>query len=157
MRARQVARVGLLLGVGIILAGCAVRRSPVVVGALPGGLDAFLAAHPLAPGQPLRADAIGETPASSWHLVQVAGAETPHRHRLHDLAVVILRGEGVLTLDGRAVALRAGDAALVPRDRVHWFARRGAETAVALVLFTPPLDAPDLERVPGVDTMEWHR
>ena len=115
-------------------------------------VGAFVAAHPLAPGQALRADEIGRTPAASWHVVQVATAETPHRHRLHDLAVVVLRGEGVLTLEGQSRAMRPGDAALVVRDRVHWFARRGGATpAVALVVFTPALDAPDTVPEPGVD------
>ena len=70
------------------------------VGAVPEGLDAFLAAHPLAAGQPLRADEIARAPGAGYHLVQVRGAESPHRHRAHDLAVFVLRGEGMLALDG---------------------------------------------------------
>jgi hypothetical protein len=42
---------------------------------VPGGIDAFLAAHPLADGQALRADEIARTPGASYHLVQVRGAE----------------------------------------------------------------------------------
>jgi len=80
--------------------GCAGRRPATTVGAVPEGLDAFLAAHPLAAGQPLRADEIARAPGASYHLVQVRGAESPHRHRAHDLAVFVLRGEGMLALDG---------------------------------------------------------
>src|SRR5262245_1857427 len=130
--------------------GCARPRPPTVAGALPEGVETFLAAHPLPAGQPLRADEVGRTPAASWHVVQIATGETPHRHRLHDLAVVILRGEGILTLDGRSIPLRAGDAALVARGRVHWFARGGRDTAVTLAVFAPPLDAPDLVPEPEV-------
>ena len=146
-----------LLAAAVWASGCARPHLPVVAGALPHGLDAFVAAHPLAAGQPLRADEVGRTPAASWHVVQVATAETPHRHRLHDLAVFVLRGEGVLTLDGRSIPLGAGDAALVARDRVHWFARRGPQTAVALVVFTPALDAPDVVPEPEVDSNEGRR
>ena len=134
--------------------GCAGRRSPTIVGAVPGGIDAFLAAHPLAAGQPLRADEIARTPGASYHLVQVRGAESPHRHHAHDLAVFVLRGDGMLTLDGTPTPLHTGDAAVIPRDRSHWFARRGDETAVALVVFSPALDAPDtvpdsVDAIPG--------
>ncbi len=125
------------------VAACAQTPVPRVAGALPEGVEAFLAGHPVRPGAALRVDEIGRTPAASWHVVQVETAETPHRHREHDLTVVVLRGEGVLTLEGRPVPLRAGDAALVARERVHWFARRGRRPAVALVVFTPALDAPD--------------
>jgi quercetin dioxygenase-like cupin family protein len=143
-----------LLVAWLTATSCTVRRPPTVAGGVPGGLDAFIASHPLAAGQALRADEVGRTPAASYHVVQVHGAESPHRHRSHDLAVFVLRGEGVLTLDGTPTPLHAGDAALVARDRVHWFARRGAETAVALVVFTPALDAADtvpasVDAIPG--------
>lgn len=130
-------------------AACARRAAPIVAGVLPGGLDGFLRAHHLAVGQPLRADEVARTATATWHVVQVATGESPHRHRAHDLTVLVLRGEGILTLDGARIAMRAGDVAVVPRDRPHWFARRGAVPAVALVVFTPPLDAPDSVPVPG--------
>ena len=149
----MAACVAALLAGALGAVGCCTRpRPPAVAGALPEGVEAFLAAHPLAPTQSLRADEVGRTPAASWHVVQVATAEAPHRHRLHDLAVVVLRGQGILTLDGRSIPLRAGDAALVARGRVHWFARGGRDTAVTLAVFTPPLDAPDFVPEPEVDS-----
>src|SRR5262249_389601 len=125
-----------------------------IAGAVPGGLDAFLAAHPLAAGQPLRADEIARAPGASYHLVQVRGAESPHRHHSHDLAVFVLRGEGMLTLDGTPIRLRAGAAAVTLRDRTRWFARPGDAPAVGLVVFSPALDAPDtvpasVDAIPG--------
>jgi len=143
-----------LLLASLVGLGCASRRPPTIAGAVPEGLDAFLAAHPLAAGQPLRADEIARAPGASYHLVQVRGAESPHRHHAHDLAVFVLRGEGMLTLDGTPTPLHTGDAAVIPRDRSHWFARRGDETAVALVVFSPALDAPDtvpdsVDAIPG--------
>jgi quercetin dioxygenase-like cupin family protein len=145
------------LGLALLLGACARPRTPLVVGGLPDGLDAFLASHPLAAGQPLRADRIERSRAASWHVVQVQGAESPHRHRTHDLTVLVLRGAGVFTLDGHATPMRAGDAAIVPRDRVHSFAHTGDEPAVTLAVFTPPLDAPDSVPEPGVDTTEERR
>src|SRR5262245_63051683 len=147
----------LLLAASLAGASCARQPAPVVAGALPGGLDAFLAAHPLTAGQPLRADEVGRTAAASWHIVQVATAEAPHRHRLHDLSVFMLRGEGVLALDGRRIPLRAGDAALIPRDHPHWFVRGGSEPSVTLAVFSPPLDAPDLVPEPEVDSKGGRR
>jgi quercetin dioxygenase-like cupin family protein len=140
------------VGTGLALVGaaaCARRPAPIVAGAFPNGLDGFLRAHPVAAGQPLRADEVARTGAATWHVVQVATGESPHRHRTHDLTVLVLQGEGILTLDGARIAMRAGDAAVVPRDRPHWFTRRGAVPAVALVVFTPPLDAPDSLPVAG--------
>lgn len=115
-------------------------------------LDELLARHPLAADANIRADEIGRSPASSMHLVQVRGGETPHFHAHHDLTITVLRGAGTLTLGGTAHALRAGDVAAIPREVVHHFVRSGGEPAVALVVFAPPLDAPDSVAVGGVDS-----
>jgi len=130
--------------VGLIgLAACTAGPAPrVTVGALGAGLDAFLAAHPHGE-TPIRVDEVARTPGGSYHVVQASGSETPHRHATHDLTVVVLRGRGRLTLGDRTIPMAAGDAVLVPRNVVHWFAPAGRPDAVALVLFTPPLDAPD--------------
>ncbi len=131
------------------LAGCAPRAPRLVVGAPPSGLDALLAARPLAPDGNIRADELGRTPGASYHLVQVRHGETLHRHATHDLAVFVLRGRGTLVLGSARVALAAGDAAVVPRGEVHRFVNEGGDDAIALVVFTPPLDAPDT--VPAED------
>lgn len=106
-------------------------------------LDAFLAAHRLPDEGGIRADQIGRIEGASYHVVQVLGSERPHRHLMHDLTVFVLRGHGVLTRGGGPTPLDAGDAAVVPRGEPHFFASKGAFPAVALVVFTPPLDAPD--------------
>lgn len=148
--------------------GCRLLPSPapeprVLVGAVESqGLTAFVAAHPLSPGQGIRADEVGRTAAASHHVVQVATAETPHRHRTHDLTVTVLGGEGVLHVEERALPMRAGDVAVVARGVPHWFERTGARTAIAFVVFTPPLDAPDTQPVEplapaSVDTRKGRR
>ncbi|HEV7733285.1 MAG TPA: cupin domain-containing protein [Candidatus Binatia bacterium] len=129
--------------IAVLVAACTHHTPVLDVGVLSDGLDAFLAAHPLATGQNIRADEVGRTATASYHVVQVADRETPHVHAMHDLTVLVLRGEGTLRRDAGTVRLQAGDVVVVPRDRVHWFARDGAEPAIALVTFTPPLDAPD--------------
>jgi quercetin dioxygenase-like cupin family protein len=134
--------------------GCAARPPLVIVGAQAADLDALLAARPLVPGQEIRADEVGRTAGASYHLVQVRGREAPHRHLRHDLAVCVLRGRGTLAVAAARRPLRAGDVAVVPRGTVHWFARGGRETAVALVVFTPPLDAPDSVPADAVDSPE---
>src|SRR2546428_10535816 len=126
----------------LALAACAPRPPRVAVGSLAAGLDEFLAAHPLAGGQGIRADEVGRTASASYHLVQVDGSESPHRHLAHDLTVFVLRGRGTLTLGEVRRALAAGDAAVIPRGAVHWFADGAREPALAFVAFPPPLDAP---------------
>lgn len=140
-------RVWIAVASAVSLAGCAVHTPAPVptvrVGALAGGVETFLTAHPPAPGQNIRADEIARTASASYHVVQVADRETPHVHATHDLTVLVLRGTGTLTLDGATFAMAAGDVVVVPRGRVHWFARSGDAPSIALVTFTPPLDAPD--------------
>jgi len=113
------------------------------VGPLGAGLQAFLLGHPAAPDQPIRVDEVARTASASYHLVQARSSERPHRHVAHDLLVVVLRGSGTLTLGAARIPLAAGDAALIPRGTVHWFASDGTSPAVALAVFTPALDGPD--------------
>jgi quercetin dioxygenase-like cupin family protein len=129
----------------------------LTVGALRHGLDPFLAARPLPEGAEIRADLVERTAGASLHVVQVRGRERPHRHVQHDLVVQVLRGEGVLTLDGARLPMRPGDVALVPRGTPHWFAAAPGATAVALVTFAPPLDAPDSVPVADVDSAQTPR
>jgi len=126
------------------LLGCAPRSPRVPFGPLGDGLDAFLAAHVPAENQSIRVDEVGRTAGASYHLVQVRGSETPHRHVAHDLTVFVLRGRGTLTRGDRRFQLEAGDAAVIPRGEVHWFAPSGRASAVSLVVFTPALDGPDV-------------
>ena len=130
-----------LLVVGLLVtAACTPPRTPhVTLAPLAPGLDAFIAAHPIPADQPLRVDEVGRGAAASYHLVQVRGAEVPHRHAKHDLTVFVLRGHGVLTLKEAQIPLGAGDAAVIMRGEPHWFANDGREPAVAFVVYTPAL------------------
>jgi quercetin dioxygenase-like cupin family protein len=136
-----------------VFAAAACSSRPVVVahdGRWP--VEALVRRHPLAADANIRAEEIDRTPAASVHLVQVRGGETPHRHAVHDLAITVLRGRGVLTMDGAARTMRAGDVAVIPRGAPHHFVNGGREPAVALVVFAPPLDVPDNVPVADVDS-----
>ena len=126
-----------------LLTACAPHAVRVATPQGPIDLDQFLASHQLADEGGIRADQIGRTDAASYHVVQVLGSEKPHRHESHDLVVFVLRGHGVLTRPAGRAPLQQGDAAVVPRGEPHWFASEGAFPAVSLVVFAPPLDAPD--------------
>lgn len=135
----------------LAMAAACTARAPHVAVDPPVDVEAFLTAHPPAPGQAIRVDEVGRTTSASYHVVQVQGRERPHLHTAHDLTVVVLRGRGTLTRGDARVPMSAGDAAVIPRGVVHWFAREGGSPAVAFVMFSPPLDAPDTVPVPGAE------
>lgn len=139
-----------LLGLLLATAGCTTRSPQLLVGPLASGLAPFLESHPLAPGQNIRADEVARTPGASYHVVQVRGAETPHRHVAHDLTALVVSGEGAITIGAEGHAVAAGDLSVVPRGTVHWFANTGRHPSVTFVTFTPPLDGPDSE--PAIDS-----
>ena len=142
----------MLLAMALAL-GCAARdRARVVTPSAIADVDRLCRAHPIADDANIRADLLARSDAASIHLVQVRGAEAPHRHAVHDLAVTVLRGEGTLRLGDTVQTVRAGDVTLVPRGVVHWFTRTGAETAVTVAVFSPPLDAPDFVPAADVDS-----
>jgi len=141
-------RKAMLYGMAAVCAvGCAAPPARLHVGPLDGDVAGWIATHPLAPDAGIRADRLVRLDGTSHHLVQVRTQETPHRHATHDLQVLVLRGGGTLHLGDATIALRAGDVAIVPRGTAHWFVADGREVAVALVAFSPPLDAPDQEPV----------
>ena len=135
----------------LVLTGCGGSPRIVRHGA-PIAIGELVRQYPLGPTANIRADQLERTDGASVHLVQVRGGEIPHRHLVHDLVVTVVQGEGTLTVAGTPQALTAGDLAIVPRGTSHWFVRRGSKPAVALVTFTPPLDAPDLVLDSGVDS-----
>jgi len=111
-------------------------------------LKAWLKAHPLAEGESLRIDEIGRTPASSCHVVQIRDREPIHFHRVHDIVVWVYRGTGRLLLEGNPIELRPQDVVLIPRGKIHYFINDGKRPAVAIAVFSPPIDAPDTVTIP---------
>jgi quercetin dioxygenase-like cupin family protein len=143
-----------------VVLGCqppAPNTPRVTIGALRHGLNAFLAAHPIAKDAEFRAELVERMPGASVHIVQVRGSERPHRHLEHDLVVEVLRGGGVATIAGAVVPMRAGDSAVIPRGTVHWFASSPGMLSVTLAVYSPPLDAPDTVPVADVDSPTGRR
>lgn len=61
------------------------------------------------------------------HFEVAPGGHTPHHSHDYEHEVFIVDGSGTLHLDGRDHALRAGDVAYVPAEKVHQFrADRGS-------------------------------
>ena len=138
--------IALLLAV--LVSGCVARPPQVITRDGAWSLNDLLRQHPIEAGANIRADVIDRTPASSVHLVQIRGGETPHRHMTHDLTVTLLRGEGRVTVDGAARSMVAGDVVVIPRGVAHFFANTGRDIAVSFAVYAPPMDAPDT--VPAV-------
>lgn len=103
-------------------------------------LDALVAR---AGSSPVAVVDLGRTAWISHHLAVVRDAESPHYHRFHDLTVAVLRGEGVIDIEGRKLAMHAGDVAHVNRGVRHYFRNTGKGNAVAFVTFAPPFDGRD--------------
>jgi quercetin dioxygenase-like cupin family protein len=73
-----------------------------------------------------------------------AGAHVPapHRHLGYDETIYGLQGTCHFTVEGREVALHAGQTLFVPRGSVHSFVNRGPETVRVLVVVTPGVLGP---------------
>lgn len=81
--------------------------------------------------------------------VAVRTGEKPHRHDKSDMFVVSLQGKGEMTVGERTISMQAGDSAFVPRGTPHYFVNKGEGDALALVMFSPPLQPGDSVTVEG--------
>lgn len=99
--------------------------------------------YPLADGQNILPTLLGRTEALSYHFIQIRDREPPHAHATHDLVVTLVRGRGTLNVGGRALPMRTGDTAFVPRGQVHFFVNTRSNPAAAFVTFAPPYDGTD--------------
>lgn len=86
---------------------------------------------------------LGRTAWVSEHIAVVRTEEKPHYHRFHDSTVVVLRGEGLLTVDQKQIAMKVGDVAHVHRGVPHFFRNTASSPSAALVIFSPPFDGRD--------------
>jgi len=139
------------LVVAVVLVGCSTAATaphpdPLLAMRYDKGVEAYdldsLVAR-AAPG-PVAVVDLGRTAWVSHHVAIVREGEQPHYHRFHDLTVVVLRGEGIMDIEGRRVALKAGDVAYVQRGVRHYFRNTGKDLAAAFVTFSPPFDGRDM-------------
>jgi quercetin dioxygenase-like cupin family protein len=77
-----------------------------------------------------------------------AGAKVPvaHSHDGYEETIYGLEGTLTWTVEGRATAVGAGEALLIPRGAVHHFDNRGDVDAKALAIVTPGILGPDFFR-----------
>jgi mannose-6-phosphate isomerase-like protein (cupin superfamily) len=143
--ASAAAAAGFLLARG----GLAAEGSPAVLDALyPSGratveLEMLGARVRLAPGEDTRVIELARDQGTSQHLVAIRKAEVPHRHDRHDLLVVILRGYGSMSIDGKQKPVGDGSILYIPRGAVHAFRNESPEPAVAFAVYAPPFDGRD--------------
>ncbi len=144
--ARDRFRLGLCAAV--LLAGCsatAVRDDPLFTMRYEKGVEAFdldsLVSR--AGSGPVSVIDLGRTAWVSHHVALVREGEVPHYHRFHDLTVVVLRGEGIIDIEGKRFTLKRGDVSYVQRGVRHYFRNTGKDLAAAFVTFSPPFDGRD--------------
>jgi mannose-6-phosphate isomerase-like protein (cupin superfamily) len=87
---------------------------------------------------------LGHTAWVSEHIAVVREGEQPHYHRFHDLTVVVLRGEGMMDIEGKRFAMKPGDVVHINRGVRHYFRNTASEEAASFVVFSPPFDGRDI-------------
>jgi mannose-6-phosphate isomerase-like protein (cupin superfamily) len=132
----------------VLLAGCAtttVRTDPLFTMRYDKGVEAFdldsLVSR--AGAGPVSVIDLGRTAWVSHHVALVREGEVPHYHRFHDLTVMVLRGEGIVDIEGKRFTLKPGDVSYVQRGVRHHFRNTGKDLAAAFITFSPPFDGRD--------------
>jgi mannose-6-phosphate isomerase-like protein (cupin superfamily) len=92
---------------------------------------------------------LAQTDHTTLLAVAVRTGEKPHQHMKSDMFVMSLQGKGEMTVGERTIRMQAGDSAFVPKGTPHYFINKGEGTALALVLFSPPLQPGDSVPVEG--------
>lgn len=88
---------------------------------------------------------IHRDPTYSIDVVQVnPGKEVKlHCHAEHEEAVRIVRGNGMMIIDGRASAVGPGDCFIIRAGQDHGFKNAGTGVCVAITGHQPPYDGQD--------------
>ena len=87
---------------------------------------------------------LGHTAWVSEHIAVIREGEPPHYHRFHDITITLLRGEGVMDVEGKRFVMKAGDIVHVNRGVRHYFRNTAKEPAATFVVFSPPFDGRDM-------------
>jgi mannose-6-phosphate isomerase-like protein (cupin superfamily) len=131
--------------------GCGTPATPRLIwegAGTPRAATASEWASTLAVRQPgVRAGAWGASPDATFQLLEARVPERPHVHDAHDLTVVLLRGRGVLHVEGREHPLAAGDVVHIGRGRVHAFVPTGSEPTLGLAIFSPAAEKTDYREI----------
>lgn len=84
-------------------------------------------------------------PGVSIGLAVVQSQIRPHYQKISDEIYFIVRGQGELTVDGETKPLREGDAASIPRGKVHGFINTSTEPCLVLFASGPKFE-PEKDR-----------
>jgi len=84
---------------------------------------------------------------ASYHLVQIRGKESLHKHDFHDLAVFMQSGTGKIYMGKDSVKVSAGSMIFIPHGMTHQFVNIGPSPAVAIVVFSPPFNGKDVVEI----------
>lgn len=110
-------------------------------------LDKILAENPIGPQENIKVAHLGRSESASQHVVQIRDREIPHVHKLHDVTVTMMRGQGYLVLDKNRFNLKAGDVVHIPRGVMHYFVNTYRDPSVALAVYAPAFDGKDTHPV----------
>ena len=110
-------------------------------------LEKILAENPLAAGENIKVANLGRSASASQHVVQIRDRELLHVHKIHDVTVTMLRGQGYLVLGNHRIVLKAGDVIHIPRGVAHQYVNTGSQPAVALAVYAPAFDGKDTHPV----------
>lgn len=86
---------------------------------------------------------INRSAHASYHVIHLAGSETPHTHQTHDLTVMILRGSMCIHFGEKKYVLKPGDVLSIPKGTVHWAENTGRQAGEAYAIFVPAFDEKD--------------
>ena len=107
-------------------------------------IDQILKEHPLPSNRNLQSTLIETSKGSSLHLVQIRTREKLHKHKTHDLLMIMEKGEGILHIGKENQSMKIGDMVLIPRGVPHYFETTSKEVSVGIGIFTPPFDGKDV-------------
>jgi mannose-6-phosphate isomerase-like protein (cupin superfamily) len=97
----------------------------------------------LAPGEAFRSVELGRDAHSSHHIVALRAREPLHRHEVHDLLVVVLKGHGSMRIGDEERAIGERSIVFVPRGAVHAMVNLSGEPLTGYAVFMPAFDGQD--------------
>ena len=119
-----------------------IRLAPTEGEAARASVYTFAEAAPPEPGADATTIEVGRHATASVHHVRVTGKLATHFHREHDEQVVVVRGNGAMTVGGETHVIAAGSVLVIPRGTVHSLAATGG-TVEMISVFSPPFDGKD--------------
>lgn len=80
-----------------------------------------------------------------------------HYHKRNDEVIYVLKGGGIIILDGVRYVAKPGSVIIVPRKAYHKFINTGGEPYVAISLFSPPFTGKGTKYIKGGALQEKER